>query len=198
MNMNERKPVEDVKQEQVIYGVVGAFLFSLVGGVIWFVLYQIGYLAWISGFVGVVCAIKGYAVFAKKESIKGIVISVIVTALVIILAWYLCIGFDIYNAYQNWYEAGEIDFTLDFFESIRAIPYFMIDDSSILVDYLMDLGLGLLFCALGCISAVRTALARIKAAQAAKEHVPVQEAVEGEGDLQSPETPVEKTPDNFL
>ena len=45
--------------ENVLAGVVGAFLFSLVGGILWFVLYQIGYVASVSGLVGVVCAVKG-------------------------------------------------------------------------------------------------------------------------------------------
>ena len=57
-------------RENTAAGIVGAFLFSLVGGILWFVLYQVGYLAAISGFVGVICAVKGYTFFskAKKES----------------------------------------------------------------------------------------------------------------------------------
>ena len=51
-------------QENVLSGIVGAFLFSLIGGILWFVLYQIGYLAAISGLVGVICAVKGYTFFA--------------------------------------------------------------------------------------------------------------------------------------
>ena len=55
------------EQENVLAGVVGAFLFSLVGGILWFVLYQIGYLAAVSGLVGVICAVKGYTFFANKK-----------------------------------------------------------------------------------------------------------------------------------
>ena len=64
-------------RENVVAGIVGAFLFSLAGGVLWFVIYLFGFIAGISGLVGAVCAIKGYSIFAKKESMKGIVISVI-------------------------------------------------------------------------------------------------------------------------
>ena len=45
--------------ENVIAGIVGAFLFSLVGGALWFVLGMIGIIASISGLVGAVCAMKG-------------------------------------------------------------------------------------------------------------------------------------------
>ena len=57
-------------KENVLAGAVGAFLFALVGGILWFVLYQLGYLAAISGLVGVICAVKGYTFFAKTKNEK--------------------------------------------------------------------------------------------------------------------------------
>lgn len=134
--------------ENVIAGIVGAFLFSLAGGALWFVLYLLGFIAGLSGLVGAVCAIKGYTIFAKKESTKGIIISVIVALLVMVLAWYLCLGYDIYIAYQEWFEIGEVDFTLTYFESVQAAPIFL-EDSEIAISYLGQLGLGLLFCVIG-------------------------------------------------
>lgn len=139
-------------KENVLAGVVGAFLFSLAGGILWFVLYQIGYLASISGLIGVVCAVKGYTFFAKvkEESKKCLVISVITTVIVLAISWYFCVAYDIYLAYQEWFVAGEVDFKLTFFESVRAVPFFF-EESDILVGYLKDLGLGILFAGLGVI-----------------------------------------------
>ncbi|MBQ2989119.1 MAG: hypothetical protein IJD59_08460 [Clostridia bacterium] len=140
-------------KENVLAGAVGAFLFSLVGGILWFVLYQIGYVAALSGLVGVICAVKGYTFFAKtkNESKTCLVLSVIIAVLVLAISWYLCIGYDIYLAYQEWFAAGEVDFTLNFFESVRVIPLFLAE-KEILVGYLANLGLGLLFAGLGVIS----------------------------------------------
>ena len=140
-------------KENVLAGAVGAFLFSLVGGILWFVLYQIGYVAALSGLVGVICAVKGYTFFAKtkNESKTCLILSVIIAVLVLAISWYLCIGYDIYLAYQEWFAAGEVDFTLNFFESIRVIPLFLAE-KEILVGYLANLGLGLLFAGLGVIS----------------------------------------------
>ena len=134
---------------------VGAFLFSLVGGILWFVLYQVGFIASISGFVAVICAVKGYTFFAKAkdESTSCIVLSSIIAALVLIISWYICASYDLYKAYQEWFAAGEVDFTLTFFESVRALPYFF-EDSEILIPYLKDLGLGLLFAVGGAFSYV--------------------------------------------
>ena len=148
-------------KENVFAGIIGAFLFALVGGILWFVLYQVGYLAAISGIVGVICAIRGYSFFAKKESIKGIVIAVIMAALVIVVAWYACISYDIYTAYKDWYEAGEVDFSLTFFEAVRSVPYFF-QDTEFLVAYLKDLGIGLILCVIGCASYIIKATKKVK------------------------------------
>lgn len=79
------------KKENVWLGVLGAFLFSLIGAVIFFILNAIGLIESISGFVTVFAAINGYIIFAKNESTKGLIISIIISALVIIVCWYLCL-----------------------------------------------------------------------------------------------------------
>lgn len=140
-------------KENVLAGIVGAFLFSLAGAVIYFLLNMIGYVASISGLVGAVCAVKGYAIFSKKESKKGIVIATIVSLLVMVFAWYLCVGYDIYDAYKMGFEMGEIDFTITFLDAVRAIPVFL-EDAEIAGTCYRNLALGMFFCLLGCASFV--------------------------------------------
>lgn len=159
-----------VEKENVLAGTIGALLFSLAGGVLWFVLYQVGFLAGISGIVGVICAIKGYAVFAKKESLKGVIIAVIAAVITMLLAWYLCLSLDVYNAYQDWYAEGEVDFTVTFAEAVRGAWTFL-EEPDIAMAYLKDLGMGLLLCVIGAFRSVSDAVKRVKlekeAAQAA-------------------------------
>lgn len=140
-------------KENVLAGIVGAFLFSLAGAVVYFLLNLIGYVSAISGLVGAVCAVKGYAIFSKKESKKGIVISVIISLLVIALAWYLSMAYDIYNACKIAFEAGEIDISITFFQSVRMVPS-LLEDPEISGTYFYNLGLGLFCCLLGCASFV--------------------------------------------
>ena len=135
-------------RENVVAGIVGAFLFSLAGGILWFVIYLFGFIAGISGLVGAVCAIKGYSIFAKKESMKGIVISVIISLLVIAAAWYMCFAYDIYTFYNDMYALGEIDYTLTFSESASAVPYFL-SEPDIGPAYIKDLLIGLVLCIVG-------------------------------------------------
>ena len=154
----------DDTRENVVAGIVGAFLFGLAGGVLWFVIYLLGIIAGISGLVGAICAIKGYSVFAKKESVKGIIISVVIALLIIVLAWYLCLSYDLCVELQNLYDAGEIDYTLNFFESARVAHLFL-EDPEIGPAYFGDLGMGLLFCVIGGGSYV---INKIKGAKQAK------------------------------
>ena len=171
-------------RENVVAGIVGAFLFSLAGGVLWFVIYMVGFVAAISGLVGVICAIKGYALFAKKESIKGIIISSVIALGVIVLAWYFSIGYEIYNSYQELFMAGETDFTFTFFESMRLIPTFF-DIPEVRSACLRDLLLGLVFCIVASVSYIINKIRSAKAANVAANvpfNAPVNEAQDQNND----------------
>jgi hypothetical protein len=54
--------------------------------------------------------------------------------------------------HQEWYETGETDYTLTYFESIRAIPFYFTTQREVLFAYLKDLAIGLVFAALGVVS----------------------------------------------
>ncbi len=155
---------EEKPKENFGAGLVGAFLFALAGGILWFVLYQVGFLAGISGFVGVICAIKGYSLFAKGESVKGVIASAIIALIVIIIAWYSCLAYDVYLAYEEWYANGEIDFTITLSEAFRG-AYLFLEDPDIASSYLLDLGLGVLLCIVGSFSTIKNAIASAKAKQ---------------------------------
>lgn len=176
-------------EENVVAGAVGALLFALVGGVLWYVLYQIGYIASISGFVGIICAMKGYSVFAKKESKKGIVISIIATVLVMVIAWYLALANDVYLAYKGWFAEGAVDYAPTFFESVRG-AYVFLEDPDVAGGYFGDLAMGLFFCALGVISSVTKALKRIKAEQSAENNVDITEDAPAEAILNGGESDI--------
>lgn len=163
-----------VEKEDVLAGAVGALLFALVGGVVWFLLYQLGFLAGISGLVGVICAIKGYNFFSKKESLKGVIIAIVAAVVVMVLAWYLCLSMDVYEAYQEWYAAGEVDFTLTFAESVRGAVLFLAEPE-IAAAYLKDLGIGLLLCAVGSFRFVTNAIQNVKQEKEAAQEQPSQE-----------------------
>lgn len=153
--------------ENRIAGTVGAFLFALAGGIIYFLLWQVGYLAAVSGIVAVVCAFKGYSIFAKKESIYGAVISVVASLIVIVLAWYLCLSFDVYNAYREWYDEGLVYDKVSFSEAVRN-AYLFLEEPEIATEYFKSLIIGILLCIVGCAAHIRNYVRGVKAAKEAQ------------------------------
>ena len=140
------------ENENAFVGAIGALLFSLAGGVLWFVLYQIGFLAAMSGFVGIICAIKGYMLFAriKKESRKCLFISTAITTLVLIAAWYFCVAYEIYVFHLEGFAAGEIDYTYTFLQSLQVTPLFFAQ-TGFLISCLLDLFTGIIAAGAGVI-----------------------------------------------
>lgn len=140
--------------ENVLLGTLGAILFALAGGIVYFVLWSIGIIAALSGIVAVLCAIKGYEIFSRGRSKRGITIAVIASAVVLVLAWYICFCTDLHAAYQGWYEAGEVDYLPTLGECILYGYY----DLTVNPGYFVDLLLSLAMAALGCWGYVKRTL----------------------------------------
>ncbi len=190
------KPIASIQtEENVLFGVIGAFLFALLGGALYIGLSLIGFISWISGYVAVVCAIKGWAIFAKKESKRGIIISVILAAIVLIIAWYVGFCIEMVDAYKAYYAAGEVDFVPSLTMYIFSVQSFM-DLTVNPLDFVylaLSLGLG----AAGCWSYISSMIKRQKA-MAAQEAAMTAAAVnasfgvsETVGGSETPEAPAE-------
>ncbi|MBQ8255045.1 MAG: hypothetical protein IJY94_06050 [Clostridia bacterium] len=140
------------KKENVLLGALGAFLFSLIGAVLFFVLNAIGLIESISGFVAVFAAINGYIIFGKGQSKKGVIISLIIAAVVIIVSWYLC--FCITTVKQINAQAGKLPDELKYSTTFTE---FFPNGFGVIAkqpDLLISLGLSLVFGALGYVSHV--------------------------------------------
>lgn len=146
--------VSEDKRENVFFGIVGALLFSLAGGVLWFIIYQLGFIAGICGLVTCMCAIFGYRIFSKNISKKGIVISIIISIVVILLAEYFCLSYDVFDAYKMWYAEGSVDYKLTFFESVQVAHLFL-KDTTVLLSYIKDVAIGILLGVIASFSYVR-------------------------------------------
>lgn len=110
-------------RENVLAGIVGAFLFSLVGVVLYFILNQVNVIAGISALVMFVMANFGYTLFSKaktKSSIIGLVVSIILTVVMIFLSEYLCLSYEIFREFKD-------EYAITLFDAVRATPEFLKD-----------------------------------------------------------------------
>ncbi len=143
-------------------GVLGAFLFALVGGVVYYVLWSLGIIAALSGIICVICAIKGYELFARRSSKAGITAAVVVAAIVMILSWYFCFCAGLRTFYQTLFDAGEIEYV----PSLGACLQYGFLDIPANPRHVVDLLLSLAMGGVGCWGYVTYALRRQEAIEA--------------------------------
>lgn len=136
-------------------GVVGALLFSLAGVALWVLVNRLGYIAAICGLVLVVCAFKGYEIFGKKIDMPAIVICLLVAVFMGLVSQYICIGMDIYEAFE--------EYGVSMLDALRSVPQFIFDpELELLAAYAPDLIISYVFMALGSFSFIRNAIAAQK------------------------------------
>jgi hypothetical protein len=141
-------------EENFMAGIVGAFLFSLVGVIVWFVIYQLDYIAGVAGIVTIICALKGYTVFGKVLSLKGLIISLLISAAMIYIAEYVCIGYDIYVAFKQ-------EYNITIFDALRAVEDFL-QEESVRRGFITDLALGYTLTLLGSVRNIISVFSSIR------------------------------------
>ncbi len=98
-----------MKKENLLGGIVGALLGSLIGVAAIVIIAQLGYVSVWSGVIMGVCTVKGYSILAGKFTKKGVIISLIVMAVMIYvgnnLDWAIAImrelKFSFYDAFSS-------------------------------------------------------------------------------------------------
>ncbi len=143
MNTTDRPTV---RGERVGMGVLGAILFSLAGAVVYYVLWSVNIIAAISGIICVICALKGYEILAGARTKRGIFISVAVSAVMLVLAWYFCYCSDIHAYWESAFAAGETDYVPTVWECLSYGYMDLPANPGYLVDLLLSLAMGGLGC----------------------------------------------------
>lgn len=134
-------------QEQVVPGIVGAFLGSLVGVVVSVIIGQLGYVAALSGIVMGVATLKGYKFLGKRLSRKGIIISALIMLAMTYFAFHLDWAFAIARLAE-----------IDVFTAFQAIPYLLETGDLDQTQYMIGLFSLYLFTLLGAVPTVLSAL----------------------------------------
>ncbi len=142
----EEKPK---KKENVLTGLVGAFLGALLGAGSIILLDQIGFIASISGLILAVCTLKGYELLGGRLSVKGIVISIVLMLLTPYIADRICWAIFLVQELA--------DYGVTFAECFAAVPDLLADGSIEMGFYLKNLLMLYGFALLGAFSTIRGA-----------------------------------------
>ncbi len=130
----------------ILAGFVGAFLFSIIGGLLYFICYQIGFIHGAIGLITFILAHFGYGLFAKAKkdtSIIRMIAAFIATIAMIYLAEYISLSFEVFQVFK--------DYGITIFDAIRATPEF-IAEPEIKDAVVEDLAFAYFFSVIGAIS----------------------------------------------
>lgn len=126
-----------------LLGFLGSVLGALVGSVLWIIIGLLGFIASIAGAAISYCAFKGYSLFKGKLTKKGIVLNIVAIIIAFIFAQYIGLYFDFKEAIAG----------ADFGLYLMFTPV-LFSDSEFLLGLLPNLGLGILFIALGASTSI--------------------------------------------
>lgn len=133
----------------IVGGIVGAFLGSLIGVAVWLVISHLGYIASIAGLAIAVCCIKGFKMFGGKLNVSGMVITSIITIIMVYVSNHLALGLAIYTEYKSLYN-------ISFFDSLKAVPEFL-TETTIKMTFIKDLVIGYILTLAGSASYFKNA-----------------------------------------
>lgn len=141
-------PVESVKPDNLVTGIVGALIGAALGAAAIILLSQLGYVASISGLILAVCTLKGYELLGGRLSTRGIVISI----LLILVTPYIADRLDWAIVIMK--EIPELSFG----EAFAALPVLLEEEAIEMGEYIKNLLFIYGFAALGAFGSLKSVL----------------------------------------
>ncbi len=144
----DEQTTKQITKENFVLGFIGALLFSLIGAVLYFAVYQIGVIAAVCGLAIFLLANFGYVKFSKSGTLttKGIVVSAVITLIMIFFSEYFCLSFEIYKVYKNEYD-------INIFDAIGVTSSFL-NDSNVLSGFIKDLAIAYIISIVAIVSEI--------------------------------------------
>lgn len=142
------------KPENVLAGIVGALLGSVLGAACIVLLEQLGYVAALSGIVLAICTLKGYELLGGRLSTKGIVIACLLTLVMTYVGDRL-----------DWAISAAKYFEVSLTDAYRAIPYLIQEEVIESGDYIANLLQLYLFTLIGAVPTIINSLKSRKLAK---------------------------------
>lgn len=138
---NEKKPVN------LSAGIVGALLGSLIGVAVWVIIYKLGYIAGITGFIMTVCCVKGFEKLGGGLNRAGLWASLLIAIVMLAVGEYAALCLDLYSALSGY------GYEITVFECARALPAMM--DGELMTSVIGELAMGYVFMAVASISYIK-------------------------------------------
>lgn len=128
------------------FGIIGAFVGALVGGIAWFLVGCVGYIAGIVGYLIIYLSAMGFKKGAKVLTKGGAVVAIILSVVMIFVANYALYAWQFTQAYEGRFT---------FMECLGQLGGWMKGDSEVMGGFVKDICIGYAFTALAGFSTVK-------------------------------------------
>ena len=139
------------KKSRFIPGLIGSIVGAFIGGVIWVLIYNLGYIAGIAGAAIVICALKGFEILGGELDKKGTIAALVISILTIFLANRIAWTWSAYAELKDYYVVTFIE--------VHGILDELIMESDLSGSYYGDLLIGYL---LTFLCSIRTIISEFK------------------------------------
>lgn len=119
--------------ENVLLGIIGALLFGIVGAIPWVIVAKLGYVAGICGAIIIIASMKGYQLFAKTFSLKGMIICIVLSILLLFGAECVAIALEVQKVFGT-----------SFINSLTGIPDLLGMSTEFKMAFIKDVVVGVL------------------------------------------------------
>lgn len=150
-HMSHNKEEISKKKGNVVAGIVGALLGSLIGVAAIVIIGQLGYVAAISGLVMGVCTLKGYELLGGKLDKVGIALSCLFMLLMVYAGNNLDWALAVVDAFEG----------VNVFDAFSTVPMLVAEEVIPASDYWMNMAMVYIFTILGAFPTIKNA-ARVK------------------------------------
>ena len=142
------KAVDAQRKSNLPLGILGAFLGTIPGVILWVIVAQIGFIAGIVGLVIALGSLKGYELLGKKMSKTGVIVAVIFSAVMLLVAQMIAYLTAFYSGFMEG-AAGAVTLS----QAMELIPIdiafrLLVEDSEVFAAIIKDVLIGYGFTAL--------------------------------------------------
>ena len=155
---------ENKIHENVLAGIIGALIGSIIGAVVIILIGRMGYIASIGGALMAYCSVTGYEKLAKKLSLKGIFICIVIMFVTVFYANSIEWALEFCDSFNEYYSnEGKASFIAVLFNLKELIAEFGLG-----LEYIKDMLLLYMFTILGAFSTIRKGYQKSKMQQSSE------------------------------
>lgn len=141
---------DEIKKQKsnVVLGIVGAVGGSLLGVVLWVLIYQLGYIAGIAGAAIMLLGMFGYRKLGGVLDTKGVIISVVIALIMVFEACHISWTIEAIKAYHKYLSVD-----MNFFYMYQRL-FSVLEKLDVTADFIGELVIGYMLSLLVCISPI--------------------------------------------